>query len=364
MSNTGDKVYLDTVLSTIVDGLIMIDDQGIIQNFNLSAEKIFGYSADEVIGHNVKMLMPDPYHSEHDGYISNYKRTGDAQIIGIGREVEARRKDGSTIPIELGVNSMMIDGSRMFIGTIRDISERKKSMEEILRSNTELERFAYVASHDLQEPLRMVVNFTQLLEEKYADHIDDEAKQYIDFAAGSARRMQVMVSDLLEYSRIGQEAENVEDVDLNHALALALDNLSESIKSANAKVSYPDDLPVVRGNLIRILRVFQNLIGNSIKYKSEDHDPEIIIKAKISKGMCEVMVGDNGIGFKQEYSRKIFEPFKRLHVKTEYSGTGMGLAICRKIIESEGGKFRVVSQLGAGAKFYFTLPLSKIKNKK
>ncbi len=169
--------------------------------------------------------------------------------------------------------------------------------------------------------------------------------------------MQVMVADLLEYSRVGQEAENAEEVDLSHALSLALDNLRESLESSGAKVSYPDDFPVVRGNPIRILRVFQNVVGNSLKYRSKEVPPQIAISTQIVNGLCEIMVKDNGIGMKQEYGRKIFEPFKRLHVKSEYSGTGMGLAICRKIIEGEGGDIWVKSQLGEGSEFYFTLPL-------
>jgi light-regulated signal transduction histidine kinase (bacteriophytochrome) len=232
----------------------------------------------------------------------------------------------------------------------------KKAEEEILHSNIELERFAYVASHDLQEPLRMVTNFTELLQKRYGEKLDDTAKEYIDFAANGARRMQDLVNDLLEYARIGQEAESFKATDLNQTMKTIKENLKDSIDSTHAIVSY-DTLPVVHTNPIRIMRVIQNLIGNSIKYQKENAQPKIIVSTAEQSGFWEISIKDNGIGMKQEYCEKIFEPFKRLHAKNEYSGTGMGLSICRKLIEGFGGKIWAHSTLGEGTVFTFTMPM-------
>ncbi len=345
------------VTDTVLDGLITLDSEAIVQSFNPAAERIFGYKPEEVVGRNVKMLMPDPYHSEHDGYVSNYLNTGDRKVIGIGREVSARRKNGSIFPMELGINEMQFEGRRMFVGTIRDITERKEAVAEILRSNQELERFAYVASHDLQEPLRMVVNFTQLLEKRYLDKLDEKGIEYIKFASDSASRMQSLVKDLLEYARIGNEAETKVRIDLDILKESIEENLFESIRQTNAVLTW-DTLPSLLADPVRIRSVFQNIIGNSIKYRSSKLTPRIDIKVNAFPDEWLFSIADNGVGMNQAYCEKIFEPFKRLHRKEEYSGTGMGLSICRKSVEGLGGKIWAESKIGQGSTFYFTIPRS------
>lgn len=356
VSKAKKNIHLEVVLNTILDGLITIDKKGSIIDFNAAAERMFGYTPQEVIGHNVKMLMPDPYYSEHDDYLKNYRNSRERKIIGIGREVFGKRKDGSIFPMDLGVNEMEIDGQQMFVGTIRDISERKQAEEEIIRSNIELERFAYVASHDLQEPLRMVSAFTDLLKNKYDGKLDEEGIEYIDFAQKAARRMSNLVSDLLEYARIGQDAETFDWIDTNKILEMAKENLQESIETMNVEIICDRPLHLTYGNPMRLLRVFQNLIGNGIKYCDRERTPVITITSKLQDGICEICIKDNGIGMKPEYHDRIFEPFKRLHAKGEYGGTGMGLSICRRIIEGFGGSIRVESEPDKGSCFYFTLP--------
>ena len=228
--------------------------------------------------------------------------------------------------------------------------------EHLTRSNEELERFAYVASHDLQEPLRMVVNFTKLLEQKYGKKLDDQALEYIAFASDGAIRMQELIDDLLEYSRLDEEASRTEPTDLNDTMEIIRQNLQESIEHSGAQIT-TQNLPVVLANPIRIMRVLQNLVGNALKYQKADNTPKIHISAEEKDGAWLISVKDNGIGMKQEYCDKIFEPFKRLHGKEEYMGTGMGLAICRKIIEFKDGKIWAESELDKGSTFYFTLPI-------
>lgn len=246
-------------------------------------------------------------------------------------------------------------GNNFILGISRDVTERREAEEEVLRSNQELERFAYVASHDLQEPLRMVINFTQLLEKRYADKLDERAIEYIRFASDGAFRMQQLVRDLLEYARIGNEAETHERVDLSFLQTFVSENLSDSIQQTGASISWPE-MPVVFADPIRVGSIFQNIIGNAIKYRNKDLEPKIQIQVEQSSGFWVFSISDNGIGMKQEYCEKIFEPFKRLHRKEEYSGTGMGLSICRKAIEGFGGKIWAKSELGKGSTFYFTLP--------
>ena len=240
-------------------------------------------------------------------------------------------------------------------GSVDDISPRKKAEGELLRSNQELERFAYVASHDLQEPLRMVVNFSQLLEKHYSDKLDDRANEYIQFAAGGARRMQELVRDLLSYARIGSRAERLELVNLNELIVSVEDTLQSAIQETKAEISWAE-LPVVYADPSRIRSVFQNLIGNAIKYRKESIPPKIEITVVSAEEEWEFVISDNGIGMKQEYCQKIFEPFRRLHQKDEFSGTGMGLSICRKTIEELGGSIWAISEQEKGSRFYFRLP--------
>lgn len=345
--------YLQAVMNTVLDGVITIDDKGIIQTFNPAAVRMFGYTPAEVIGKNVKVLMPDPYHTEHDGYIRNYLNTQKAKVIGIGREVTAKRKDGSIFPMELGINEAVVRGKKMFVGTTKDISERKKAEEQLLDSNLELERFAYVASHDLKEPMRMVSNFTSLLNAEYSHLLDETAQEYMAFILDASTRMQAMITDLLDYARINSDAADLQEVDCNLQLDITLSNLSEEIKESNARITY-EPLPVIWGNALRILRLLQNLIGNAIKYRAPDRAPRIHISAEDQDETWLFCVEDNGIGIKAEYLEQIFIIFKRLHGKSDYQGTGIGLAICKKVVESLNGKIWVESEFGKGSKFFFS----------
>ncbi|MBI1394371.1 MAG: PAS domain S-box protein [Betaproteobacteria bacterium] len=248
------------------------------------------------------------------------------------------------------------------VGTDTDISDRKvlelslrQQTEDLTRSNADLERFAYIASHDLQEPLRMVASFLQLLDRKYEGKLDDTGRQYLDFAVGGARRMQALIQDLLRYSRAGRSDEPLVRVDMNRALAVALDNLSVAIADAGAKVS-PDVLPPARGQAGELTQVFQNLVQNALRYGGEAA-PELKISGECTDdGMCTFSVQDNGVGIAPQHQDRIFELFKRLNPNDGKSGTGIGLATCKRIIERFGGRIWVESQPGAGSTFRFTLP--------
>ncbi len=275
---------------------------------------------------------------------------------------EVTTPDGSVLDV-YNMPFTDIDGSPMILEMNIDITDRKKAeealklkLEELARSNAELEQFAYVSSHDLQEPLRMISSYLQLLQRRYQGKLDDKADKYIYFAVDGAARMQTLINDLLEFSRVATRAKEPEPTDSEFILNQTLSNLELYIRQNNASVSY-DPLPEVIADSTQLAQVFQNLIANGIKFHSEK-TPKIHLSAEKKENECVFSVKDNGIGIDPQYSEKIFEVFKRLHRKEEYPGTGIGLAICKKIVERHGGRIWVESELGKGATFYFTLPIS------
>ena len=353
----GDNIVLKTVMDTVLDGLVIIDAKGTIKSFNIAAEKIFGYSADEVLEKNVKMLMPAPYQNEHDSYLGHYLSTGEKKVIGIGRTVKAKRKDGHIFPMELGVNEMIIEGNRMFVGTIRDISERERLIENLTSSNEELQRFAFICSHDLQEPLRMIRSFSDKLKIHIADQLEGngKAQRYFKFVIDGAELAQNLISDILSYSSIGADAMHTERVDMNKITALIKAACQPVLEERQATIRFAD-LPVVTGNKTQIYQLLQNLINNALKYQLSDSKPTVQLAAE-DKGMhWLISVKDNGIGIEARHIAKIFNVFQRLNKKSEYPGTGIGLAICKKIIEHHGGTIWAESEKGNGATFFFTLP--------
>ncbi|MBT5048707.1 MAG: PAS domain S-box protein [Rhodospirillaceae bacterium] len=347
--------WLSNVIEYAVDGLITIDENGLIESFNPACEEIFGYKAKNVMGQNIKILMPEPNHSEQDRYPNNFHDTGEKQITGIGREVQGRKQDGTVFPLELSVSEISIEGRRLYSGIVRDITERKRAEDEILRSNIELERFAYIASHDLQEPLRMVSTFTDLLREDYSDKLDDQARQYMSFTTDASKRMRALVLDLLEYSRVGAEESGFSEFDGEAQLEAVLENLKEAVDETGAEITI-DAMPTIFANPVRFSRLMQNLIGNGIKYRAPDRTTQIHVSAEERENDWLFAVRDNGIGIRQEYFEQIFVIFKRLHNKNEYTGTGIGLAICKKIVANFGGRLWVESDVGKGSVFYFTVP--------
>jgi signal transduction histidine kinase len=232
-------------------------------------------------------------------------------------------------------------------------NELEKRSEEITRSNKELEKFAYVASHDMQEPLRTIISYIQLLEDKFEGTTDEETKHYMDFIVGAGYRMRDLITGLLEYSRINRLNSEPEEVDCNQVMREVLANLGNSINESKSLVTY-SLLPIIKGNHFQMVQLFQNLISNAIKFKGQ-FEPQIHISCKEVNDQYQFVVEDNGIGIESKYSSQIFEIFKRLHPVGEYPGMGIGLAICKKIVEHHKGKIWLESTLGNGSKFFFTI---------
>jgi two-component system, LuxR family, sensor kinase FixL len=364
-----DADALLAVMETIIDGLITIDAQGAVRSFNPAAVKIFGYQPEEVIGQNVKMLMPEPYHSQHDAYLANYHRTGEAKIIGKGREVTARRKDGSIFPISLGVSEMRVGEMRMYVGIIRDITQRKELerervqfIAELARSNQELDDFAYIASHDLKEPLRGVANNATFLMEDYEHSLDEKGVKRLNRMVFLCQRMERLVDDLLYFSRLGRQKLAIQATNLNTVVKDIEAMLETTLHEQSAEIVIPRPLPTITCDLPRITEVFRNLITNAIKYnKSASKRIEIGYAATgelppEATDKLVFYVRDNGIGIPQEFHREIFRIFKRLNEEDDTQrGSGVGLTFVQKIIERHNGRIWLESEVGGGTTFYFTI---------
>ncbi|MDQ8186479.1 PAS domain S-box protein [Pelagicoccus sp. SDUM812002] len=355
---------LQGIMDAVVDGLITIDEKGCIQTFNPAAERIFGYASEEVAGRNVKVLMPEPYHSEHDGYLDNYHHTGDRKIIGIGREVTAKRKDGTVFPMDLAVSEMRVSGKKTYIGIIRDITERRRGEQERLRmirqlkdSNQELDDFAYIASHDLKEPLRGLTNNARFLEEDYQDELDEKAVRRLKRMRFLCGRMESLIDDLLYFSRLGRQDLAVCEVDMSKLILEIKLMMQSTLEETNASVVVKKHLPKYTCDFVRTKEVFRNLITNAVKYNESAEKTIEVGYLETWKDLREVFyVRDNGIGIDPEFYEDIFRIFKRLNNESDDSrGTGSGLTFVKKIIERHGGKISLESNLGEGTTFYFTL---------
>lgn len=359
---TDHAARLESVLTTMVDGLLMIDETRIVHSFNPAAERIFGYCADEVVGQNIKMLMPEPYHSEHDTYVKNYLATGVAKIIGLGREVQGKRKDGTVFPMDLAVSEMSVTGQRMFVGLIRDISERKQAENErekyisaLQHSNQELDDFAYIASHDLKEPLRGLFNNALFMQEDAREQLDENSLKRLSRMRYLCERMEKLIDNLLYFSRIGRLDFAIQKTDMNHMIHEVI-KMVESY-GENVEIKMPLLLPEAVCDYTRVTEVFHNLIGNAIKYNDKEKKVIEIGFLEQYKNKTHVFyVKDNGIGIAPEFYETVFKMFKRLNEEDDKNkGNGVGLAFVKKIIERHKGEIWVESVLGQGTIFYFTL---------
>jgi PAS domain S-box-containing protein len=350
------------LLEAAPDAMVVVNQAGEIVLLNLQAQKQFGYHSDELVGRQVKHIIPEGFAERliADGTRSAAEAL--AQQIGTGIELQGHRKDGTDFPIEIMLSPLASREGTLVTAAIRDISVRKeaeaflvKTVGELERSNDELKHFAYVASHDLQEPLRMVASYTQLLAKRYRGKLDSDADEFIAYAVDGCNRMQQMIRDLLTYSSAGTGAMGLQTISSELALDVAVANLRVAIGESGALVTH-DPLPVVTTVDAQLTQVFQNLIGNAIKYRGSGV-PRIHVSARTDGRKERIFsVRDNGMGIDPQYFDKIFGLFQRLHGRGEFAGTGIGLSICKKILERLGGRIWVESQLDQGSTFHFALP--------
>ena len=349
------------LLEAAPDAMVVVNQAGEIVLLNVQAEKQFGYRRDELVGQKVKNIIPEGF---AERLLADALRSAEdalAQQIGTGIELNGRRKNGSEFPIEIMLSPLESAEGILVTAAVRDITMRKKAeahllqkVEELNRSNEELEQFAYIASHDLQEPLRMVASYTQLLSRRYKGKLDSNADEFISFAVDGASRMQRLIKDLLAYSRVGTKAKDLLDTSSEEALQQALINLRGAVEDSGAQVTH-DPLPNVLADEMQLIQLFQTLVGNAIKYQNPGTPRVHISAARDGEKRWTFSVRDNGLGIDSQYFERIFGMFQRLHKREEFEGTGVGLAICKKIVERHGGSISVKSELGHGSTFSFAL---------
>jgi PAS domain S-box-containing protein len=351
--------FLDSVIENLPSMLFVKDAKELkFVKFNKAGEELLGYSREDFIGKSDYDFFPKEqaeFFTQNDRAVLESGKLQDIrEEVVTTKNHEVKTLETKKIPIfdEKG-------RPKYLLGISNDITERKITenelklkSEELIRSNAELEQFAYVASHDLQEPLRMVTSYVQLLEKRYKDKLDQDAKEFIAFAVDGSNRMRTLIQSLLEYSRVNR-VKPFEKINLNELINVVLQDLRETIQTNNAKIIV-NELPEITGDHTLIGQLFQNLIANAIKFKG-DKDPEVIISGEKKDKEFLFSVKDNGIGIEKEYSKKIFVIFQRLHSKDKYPGTGIGLAICKKIVERHGGVIWMESEPGKGSTFYFTI---------
>ena len=356
------------------DAMVMCRADGEIIMANSQTEVLFARPRDQITAHNIRDLVPGWSYRPRTGWHDEPSQAVGQSMENV--ELLAFRADGAAFPVEISFSPSHTEDGLSVISAIRDISERKKAegqirrlnasleervlarTQELMRSNEELQQFAYVASHDLQEPLRTVSVYAQLLARRYRGQLQGDADQFITFIVDNASRMEKMVYDLLDFSRVDSRGTDFFNwVGCENVLADAVGNIHTLIEESEAVVTH-DRLPFVMGDPVQLTRLFQNLLVNSIKYRSEEL-PRIHVSAAPSGDDWLFSVRDNGIGIEPQYAEKIFGIFRSLRPQDKASGSGMGLAICRKIVGRNEGRIWVESELGRGATFYFTLPNKK-----
>ena len=318
-------------------------------NLNPAYTRIMEYEPREILDHTAVEMNIYVHPKERDQVIQQLREQGAVQNY----ELLVRVKSGETRSIVISMEPILYNEEECILSVFLDISERKKMEAELRRSNDELEQFAYVASHDLQEPLRAVAGMVQLLDQRYKGKLDERADEYIGHAVEASGRMQSLINDLLDYSRVDRLGKPFSSANLERSLDIALANLRISIQKSGAQITR-DPLPTVMADASQLTQVFQNLIGNAIKFRGES-PLQIHIGAQEVDNAWRFEVRDNGIGIEPQYFERIFLVFQRLHTRREYSGTGIGLSLCKKIVERHGGQIWVESQAGRGSTFYFTI---------
>jgi PAS domain S-box-containing protein len=359
MKGVETQAKLAAIVESSDDAIIGKTLDGVISTWNIGAQRIFGYTAAEVVGRHITILIPPERQHEEANIQERLARGNRIDHF----ETVRVAKDGRKIDVSLTVSPIknaageIVGGSKI----VRDITARKRAeeslatqAEELARSNLDLERFAYVASHDLQEPMRTVQSFAQLLQRSCGDSLKGDAAEYLNYMVGGVQRMQKLINDLLAYSRVGSQGAAFAPADCKEICAKVLENLKASIESNRAKITV-DPLPVVVGDATQLGQIFQNLLVNAIKFHG-NRTPQIHVSVKEAAHEWVFSVADNGIGIAPEYFERIFIIFQRLHTIEEYGGTGIGLAICKKIAERHGGRIWLESKVGKGSTFHFSIP--------
>ncbi|MFK7989907.1 MAG: PAS domain S-box protein [Sandaracinaceae bacterium] len=343
-------------------GILMVDGDGTVLLVNKELERLFRYGRGELLGKSIEQLVPAASRSGHAGLRQSFVAQPSRRGMGSGRDLHGLRKDGTEFPVEIGLNPIRTAEGVLVFSTVVDITKRRALMEErerhrreLERSNEELEQFAYAASHDLQEPLRMVSAFTTLLAEHLGDALDEDGKRYIHFAQDGAERMRTLINGLLALSRIRTQSAERVPVDVTDCIREALLDLTPLISETGADIQVDVGTGTwVSGDAAQLRSLFANLLSNALKYRRQAA-PAVQISAAPDGPLLRVSVRDNGIGVPPDQFTRIFMLFERLHTREEHSGTGIGLALVKRVVERHGGTVEVESDGSSGSTFHFTL---------
>jgi two-component system sensor kinase FixL len=371
------------ILDIADDAIIAVNGHQEIELFNQGAERIFGYAADEVRGQPLDMLLPERFTATHSQHIAAFASAAAvARRMGERRDLFGRRRDGTEFPAEASISKLVINDEPVFTVILRDITTRKRAEDALKtsainleRRNRELQEFASVASHDLQEPLRKIQAFGGLLKMEHSATLDVEGRDYLERMQNAAGRMQTLINDLLMLARLGSEARPFVAVDLNRVAREVLDDLEARIVRTGGRVEL-GDLPTIEADPLQMRQLLQNVIGNALKF-CRPEEPSIVkirndlivgaeprlAASALGDSCCRISVEDNGIGIDERYLDRIFAVFQRLHGRNEYEGTGIGLAVCRRIAERHGGTITATSTPGQGTTFIITLPVNQLSGR-
>lgn len=367
--NSQNDTLFRTLIATAVDGIIVIDAKGVIQVYNAACEKLFGYLRDEVLGRNVKVLMPPPYRDEHDGYLRHHNDTGEKRVIGIGREVIGQRKDGTTFPMYLSVGEGVLEGGKIYVGIIHDLSSREDTRKRLNALEMELlhvSRLSDMAqmvaalAHELNQPLAAIMNYVNAARRTLPEAADpkiSKAKEFIDKAAGQTARAGEIIRhlrDFIEKRETVRAEANINKV-VDEALALGL--TGAAVMNVKLRMSLAPDLPPVWIDKVQLQQVLINLMRNSLEAMQEVSRRELAILTSREEDTIRVVVSDTGPGLAPEVASRLFQPF----TTTKEKGMGIGLTICQSIIEAHGGRIWAMPNDDGGVAFQFVLPIAKFE---